>query len=288
MQIRGFSLCCKPVLDTIIYLLALVALLGLAGIMLYMGIVALFYQLEASSIQAGGGNAWKRLYRPRKLPVHQLSTLHQKFGYYKRLPANYQQRFETRMVHVLRKLRFEGRDGMVVTEEMRILVAACLVKLTFGYRLYHITGFNRVILYPEAFYSRFTQSMNKGETHAAGFVVLSWKDTLAGLAIEDDNLHLVLHEFAHALYLSHMREQGVDQRFSLHWPMWLKYVQHIGNMNKLRADGFFRAYAFTNQAELFACMVESFFESPVKFNEKHPVLFRIMSLLLNQHPLKMK
>jgi Mlc titration factor MtfA (ptsG expression regulator) len=70
--------------------------------------------------------------------------------------------------------------------------------------------------------------------------------------------------------------------------MWLKYVQHIGNMNKLRAAGFFRAYAYTNQAELFACMVEAFFESPVKFNEKHPVLFRIMSLLLNQHPLKMK
>lgn len=288
MQIRGFSLCCKAVLDTIIYLLAFVALLGLAGIMLYMGIVALFYQLEASSIQAGGGNAWKRLYRPRKLPVHQLSTLHQKFGYYKRLPVNYQQRFETRMVHVLRKLQFEGRDGMVVNDEMRILVAACFVKLTFGYRLYHIRGFNRIILYPEAFYSRFTQSMNKGETHAAGFVVLSWKDTLAGLAIADDNLHLALHEFAHALYLSHMREQGVDQRFSLHWSMWLKYVQNIGNMNKLRAAGFFRAYAYTNQAELFACMVESFFESPVKFNEKHPVLFRIMSLLLNQHPLKMK
>lgn len=269
-------------MDGFIFLLGLLLIVGLGCVFFYIALMTFIYRLEAGAIQAGGGNNWKRFYLPRKLHHSQLALLQQKFTYYKRLPAYYQVRFETRMVHVLNKLNIEGRNGLIITEEMRLLLAACLVKLTFGYRLFHIAGFHKIILYPEAYYSHQTQSHNKGETNITGVVVLSWKDTLAGLAVEDDNLHLALHEFAHALYLSHARQLGVDQRFSLHWPLWLRYVQQAGNLDKLRATGFFRDYAFSNQAELFACMVEAFFESPGKFSQVHPTLFGIMSRLLNQ------
>jgi len=268
--------------DGFIYLIALIAIVGLGSVLLYMGLMSLFYGMEATAIEAGAGNMWKHFYRRRKLPLSQLALLQQKFTYYKRLSANNQQRFETRLVHILGKLDIEGRNELLVTEEKRVLLAACLAKLTFGYRQFHITGFHKIILYPETYYSHQTNSVNKGETHISGIVVLSWKDTLAGLAIEDDNLHLALHEFAHALYLAHKRQSGVDQRFSLHWPMWLAYVQNETNIEKLREADFIREYAFANQAELFACMVEAFFESPGKFSQLHPNLFRIMSMLLNQ------
>lgn len=269
-------------MDGLIYLLALIVIVGFVGLMLYIASMSFIYKLEAASIRAGGGNAWKRFYRPRRLPQSQVALLQQKFTYYKRLPAYYQLRFETRLVHMLSKLDFEARSGLIITDEMRLLLAACLVKLTFGYRQYHIAGFHKIILYPDVYYSAQTQSHNKGETHVSGVVVLSWKDTLAGLAVEDDNLHLALHEFAHALYLAHARQFGVDQRFILHWPLWLAYVQQVDNLDKIRNAGFLRDYAFSNQAELFACMVEAFFESPAKFNQLHPTLFQIMSLLLNQ------
>ncbi len=268
--------------DVFVSLLALVVIVGLGCVFVYLALMSLIYKLEAGSIQAGGGNFWKRLYRPRKLPMSQLAVLQQKFSYYKRLPPNKQQRFETRMVHLLQTLEIEGRDGLIVTNEMRVLLAACLTKLTFGFRLYQIAGFRRIILYPDIYYSTHSQSFNKGETHIAGIVVLSWKDTLAGLAIEDDNLHLAIHEFAHALYMAHKRRWGVDQRFSLHWPLWLDFVQLESNIQQLQKAGFLRAYAFSNQAELFACLVEAFFESTDQFRQVHPNLFHIMSLLLNQ------
>lgn len=269
--------------DVFVMLLGILAILGLVFVMAYIGIMSLIYKLEAEAILAGKGNFWKRFYNVRRLPLSQQAFLQQRFNYYKSLTAPNQQRFETRMAHLLEKLAVEGRDGLVVTNEMRILLAASLVKLTFGYRKYQIAALKKIILYPEIYYSQHTQSFNKGETHTGGAVVLSWKDTLAGIAVDDDNLHLALHEFAHALYLTHKHQLGVDQRFSLHWHYWVNYVNQQENIAELRQAGLLRDYAFTNQAELFACMVETFFESTDLFIKVHPKLFRIMSFLLNQY-----
>src|SRR5947199_7859385 len=104
----------------------------------------------------------------------------------------------------------EGCGGLVVTEEMKVTIAAeaCLLLL-------HLEGpcyptLRTVLVYPHGFIPKRARSPGTGEvapppvrligeSWGAGVVVISWDDTLAGARNPDDGENVVLHEFAHQL-----------------------------------------------------------------------------------------
>lgn len=268
------------------------AMLGLVasmiGIVLYYIILNYIEQAEAFSIAIGKGRLWKKVYVPRRLQHHYETLLLQHFDFYRALSEADQKRFKSRLAVAIKRLQISSRENLPITDEIRVLIAASMVKLTFGYRRFMIAGFTKIILYPAAYYSSATKSMNKGETHLSGMVVLSWEDTLADIQIKNDNLHLALHEFSHALWLALVRDKGVDLRLKLYQDEWKQLISQPNNVIRWKERGFLRPYAFTNAMELFACVVETFFESPKELHQTHPELYRVMCLILNQDLLKMQ
>src|SRR5690606_22976785 len=74
----------------------------------------------------------------KKLTSSQKKILETQFHFYKKLSSKHQQYFGHRVASFMKDKKFIGREGLVVTEEMRVLISATAVMLTFGFRDYYI------------------------------------------------------------------------------------------------------------------------------------------------------
>src|SRR5690606_4671354 len=75
-------------------------------------------------------------------------------NYYNLLPASKKSKFEQRVISFADDMDFEGRKGLRVTTEMKVLISACAVQLTFGLRKYKLKNYLNILVYPEEFYSQ--------------------------------------------------------------------------------------------------------------------------------------
>ena len=62
----------------------------------------------------------------------QIQVLHNQFQFYKKLSPKKKIYFEHRVATFIEKYTFHGKEGLQVTDEMKILIAATAVMLTFG------------------------------------------------------------------------------------------------------------------------------------------------------------
>ena len=190
-----------------------------------------------------------------------------------------------RMRRFLRFKTFEGRHNLVVTEEMKALVAASAVQLTFGLKDFVLAHFNTIVLFPEEFYNRRTENYHMGETHSRGMIVLSWADLKHGFDKSDDAINVGLHEMSHALELEWLLKKNYDELFGNYFAKWSQVIKDTFENLQNERSSFLRQYAGTNRREFFAVCVEYFFESPEEFRQQLPEVYRHLSLLLNQDPL---
>ena len=184
----------------------------------------------------------------RKLTPSQKYILEQEFTFYQKLSIKRKQFFEHRVAAFIAKYDFVGKGDFFVTDQVRILISATFVMLTFGMRHYLIKVFDRIIVYPESYFSTINQEYHKGEFNPRmKTVVLSWKDFLEGFEFESDNLNLGLHEFSHALYFHGLK--GRDQSsivFSDTYVEIKEYLVQPNVLNNLVESHYFRIYAYTN------------------------------------------
>lgn len=222
-------------------------------------------------------------YRPLVIKIHKLMLALN--PYYQKLGREGRERFISRLIYVLPQKKFVGKEGLDITIEKRIIVLSALVQLTFGLKSFTIRRFNQVILYPSTFFSKLIKREVKGLTVGVGNVLLSWFDTYKGLHFPTDNLHLELHEWAHAFQLNHeMDEAGwIYSRLELHMRTFDGYYERILKFKEEK--NYLRDYAFTNVEEFFAVSIEHFFETPEEFIKSEPELYAKMCKLLNQNPL---
>ncbi len=178
---------------------------------------------------------------------------------------------------------FESRAGFIITEEVKLLVATTAIKLTFGYRSYLFSRIDTIIIYPKDYFSPFGKQQHKGETNPKyKTVVFSWKDFEEGIEIENDNLNLGLHEFTHAMHFSFLSERSFSARyFKKNYQNLLDFMKNKEVQKKLIKAGYLREYAFENQYEFLAVLVEHFFETPEEFQKKLPEIYLLMQRILN-------
>lgn len=139
----------------------------------------------------------------RKMPAVEQEFLKENYTFYKSLSDKNQRLFEYRVIKFIEHHNFVGKDGFQITKETELLISGTAIMLSFGYSEYLYDMFSTILIYPKDYYSEITEQNHKGETNPRfGVVVFSWEDFKAGLAIEDDNLHLGLHEFTHALHFN--------------------------------------------------------------------------------------
>lgn len=219
----------------------------------------------------------------RTLSRKQKDILIQKNEFYNKLPKKEKRRFEHRLKIFLNETKFVGREQLVVTQEMQVLVAGIAVMLTFGRKNYAYELVDYILLYPDVFYSNVNDAYHKGEFNPMQkTIVFSWKDFEHGYRITDDNLNVGIHEFMHALQIGAVRSNDIDSlRLERVFQRILKRLTHQEVKDRLDEVQYFRAYAFTNQYEFMAVMVEYFFESPENFKEYFPKLYVHTRSLLN-------
>ena len=226
---------------------------------------------------------YKQLWVFKRLSQQQKTILNTNFHFYILLNSKEQRVFEHRVSHFIDTKEFVGREGFVITEEVKLLVAALGCMLTFGRKHYDYPLIDYVLIYPEAFYSTLNDAYHKGEFNPMQrMLVFSWKDFQEGYRITDDNINLGVHEFMHALQLDAKQSNDVDAlRFERQYQKILRRLKDKTLKDHLNAVHYFRAYAFTNEFEFMAVLAEYFIESPKDFKSKFPQLYQYVRTLFN-------
>lgn len=211
------------------------------------------------------------------------SVLKGHIDYYNHLSENGKKRFVKRVYNFINDISFYGKNGIEITEEIKVLIAASAVQLTFGYKSYLFDKFRYIFVYPRAFYSNIYNSYLKGGAYPVGALAFSYEDFISGYADPNDKINLGLHEMAHTLLL-----QLSDDKFESYIDNWYtisrKEFLNIQSGNSVM----FRSYAGTNRYEFLSVAIECFFEAPKEFEEKLPNVFKHLKILLNQDPLNIE
>ncbi|HET9487770.1 MAG TPA: zinc-dependent peptidase [Chryseosolibacter sp.] len=224
------------------------------------------------------------------LPVPRLykDILQKYFPYYQALSAANKVKFERKVCNFLYSKRFIPRNAPEVSIEAKVLIAASACQLTFGLPDIYLRHFDKILVYPNEYYSSITRQYHKGEVNPRfGIIVLSWKNFLEGIVSDERSVNLGLHEMAHALRLENIIrneeyrffDDDLIRRFD-------EYARGICKDVK-RNGAFFRPYACTNEHEFFSVAIENFFDRSELFRKELPDLYSILTRLLRQDPLKL-
>ena len=260
--------------------------------------------------------AWRRrLWASRPFPPAWRNVLRRRVPLYRQLPADLQLQLRRRVLEFLAEKPFLGCAGLVVTDEMRVTIAAqaCLLRLNHAGPLF--PELRQVLVYPGAFLVdrvhaapggvlREERRALAGESWQQGQVILSWHDVLDGARIPDDGHNVVLHEFAHQLDQETGAANGAPRLASrAAYARWSGVMgrEFAGLQARVRAREAARAqaawswpdasseaapapppedlisdYGATNEAEFFAVVTEAFYEQPRALAARHPELFALL------------
>ena len=219
----------------------------------------------------------------KKLTKKQLHILESEFEFYQKLSPKLKKHFEHRVATFINKFPFFGKEGLQVTDQMKVLIASTAIMLTFGMRNYLFTIIDKIIIYPDVYYSKVNDNYHKGEFNPRmKAIVFSWKHFLEGYAISNDNLNLGLHEFSHVLHFQGQINSDTSATiFTATYEEIMEQVKRPNNYKRLVESNYFRIYAFTNQFEFIAVILEHFFETPTQFQREFPELFEKVKVMIN-------
>ncbi|MDP5142544.1 zinc-dependent peptidase [Rheinheimera baltica] len=266
-------------------------------ITLLLGAAIIAWVLSAPYLQRY--NRKKVMAKP--FPAAWRDTLKRRLPYFRVLPADLQLQLKKHIQVFMAEKQFIGCDGLTVTDEMRVTIAAQACLLLLNRPNYYYPKLKQILLYPSAFVVSGQQAdaagvmheqrrVLSGESWGLGKVILSWADTLDGAATPDDGRNVVIHEFAHQLD----QEKGVANGAPLlerssDYKQWSGVMAEEFNRLQLQAQGrqhsLFDHYGATNPAEFFAVISEVFFEQPQQLSSLHPKLYQQLSQFYRLNPL---
>ncbi|AMN46324.1 hypothetical protein ACG33_04215 [Steroidobacter denitrificans] len=186
--------------------------------------------------------------------------------------------------------RFVGCNGLTVTEEMRVVIAAyaclLLVNRPDVPRVHFYDELMSILVYPTAFVVRETQHLGhgvvregprilSGQAWNAQRILLSWEDIEEGMRTGHN---VVLHEFAHYLDMEDESMDGAprlgSRRAYQQWAgvFWAEYERLRADLEAGRPT-FLNPYAASEPAEFFAVVTEAFYRQGRELERQHPGLY---------------
>ncbi len=204
------------------------------------------------------------------------------------LPTAEARRLEGLVVAFLDEKHFVGCNGLEVTDEIRVTIAAqaCLLLLGRPGSLYD--ELQSILVYPGAFLvedevqdddglvTRRRRELS-GEAWDSHRIILSWQDIAETAERPADGYNVVLHEFAHYLdaegrgLASSARRRGEAWRGEL-----------LAEYEALRAavdrdeETWLDPYGAEDETEFFAVVTEEFVQCPAELRQAHARLYELM------------
>lgn len=224
--------------------------------------------------------------------------------YYRRLSVDRQRELEGHIQVLLREKYFEGCGGLVLTDEVKVLIAGQASVLLLNREDHYFPWMRTVLVYPHSFVGNGRSvgpagmvtegpSWRQGESWytpgSGGPVVLSWADTLAGAADAHDGRNLVLHEFAHQLDADSGAVEGVpflpDAASRERWKRVMARAQgELARRWSMGMGSVLNPYGLQNPAEFFAVSVEAFFERGTELRSEFPEWYGQLEQYFQQDP----
>jgi hypothetical protein len=237
------------------------------------------------------GRRKKLLARP--LPAEWQAHIERNVSIYPRLATPQQRRLVDAVKIIVAERRFVGCKGLVVTDEMKVTVAAQAALLLLGEEGYYFDRVTSFLLYPFKMVlpphgvrppedGDFDERVILGQAFQQGEIILSWPDVLSGGRVPHDGENVVLHELAHHL-------DGLDGQMGGSPPglsgdrqdhFHRVFEAALARLRCDLADGIDTVLlpaAAENTTELFAYGTEAYFERPRELDEWDGGLFACLA-----------
>jgi Mlc titration factor MtfA (ptsG expression regulator) len=242
----------------------------------------------------------RRRIRAHPLPESWRADIERAMPLYRRLPAELRARLDGLVQQFVAEKEFVGCQGLTVTREMRLAIAAqaCLLVVNRSTRLYD--ELYSVLVYPAAFIAPEThhdeagvvhhrESVLTGQTWDTHRVILSWDDVQADAESRGDGFNVVYHEFAH--YLD-AEDGGVNGAPLLGgtaaYQRWSQVMSsEFERLREAAARGeptLLDEYGTEDPGEFFAVATEVFLELPAELRAQHPALYTELSRYFRLDP----
>ncbi|WP_411884501.1 zinc-dependent peptidase [Polaromonas sp. YR568] len=215
------------------------------------------------------------------------------FPFLARRPVAELQRLHELAGKFLKQKEFTGANGLKVTDEMAVAIAAqaCLPVLHLGLRWYD--DFKGIVVHPGAMLARREVTDQAGVVHRyseallgeameGGPVTLSWQDVAAAGSSAEQGHNVVIHEFVHKM---DMRDGAADgcpplASRSAHagWhsvmqPAYDGFCEKVAMARRFGAEPpWLDDYGAGSPAEFFAVACEAYFVNRERFTQDFPSL----------------
>ena len=223
------------------------------------------------------------------LSPEQITILDKNVPLYTRLPKELRELLHGCINYFLDEKVFVGREDVVITDEIRFVIAANACMLVVNRDMKYFPGFETIIIYPDAYVARevsyeglvevHRDSIRAGESWYRGPIVFSLADVVRGSGNEQDGHNVVLHEFAHKLDEENGIMDGLPVlQKSTHYKEWAEvltqeyddFLDRVGRgKNKIIDE-----YGAVSAPEFFAVATESFFEKSKQMKKRLPALYQ--------------
>ncbi|WP_298847649.1 zinc-dependent peptidase [uncultured Ruegeria sp.] len=215
-----------------------------------------------------------------------------------KLPKDLRTKLEGKINLFLDQVDFVGCDGLEVTEDMQVSIAAQACLLVVNSDLWY-DNLTTILIYPSAFKSKQRRHsgyvvtekeiVRTGESWNRGPVILSWAHSQRGALNDHDGQNVVFHEFAHQIDDLSGSTNGVPllsdgQSFAEWETAFLNaYEAHVHAVETGRST-VIDPYGAEGHEEFFAVSVEVFFERPKALKQSDPPVYEQLSKLFQLDP----
>lgn len=200
---------------------------------------------------------------------------------WQRLGAAHRATLLDRLAHFLERIPFTGAHGLVVTEEMRVLIGAQACLLTLGNEDYPFDDLHGITVHRDEFVVEESQEDEETGVVTEGYqtlsgqaieserIVLSWKDVLEAMR-RQDGYNVVIHEFTH--FLEHTRPGG-DRAARAALETCLEELRAAVDRGE---ETLLDPYGAEDVTEFLAVAAEFFFERSLELRQQHPLLYVLL------------
>jgi MtfA peptidase len=242
----------------------------------------------------------RRRFFERPLPNAWRGYLDANFAHYAWLSVPERARLDGLTQILVAEKNWEGCNGLVMTDEVKVTIAAQAGLLAIGLVEEYFEAILSVLVYPSGYVARETvqqpggvviegHTARLGEASSIGAIVLSWPNVLEGGRIPDDGFNVVFHEFAHALDLQGHGFDGAPLLESqAQYQTWAEVMteeyHRLIRRTRRGYETLLDPYGTVSEAEFFAVATESFFEQPLDMEIEHPKLYELFRNFFRQDP----
>lgn len=210
---------------------------------------------------------------------------------------------QARLVNDLRvfiaERHWEGCNGLTVTDEMRVTIAAQACLMGLGFPVMPFDRLLSILIYPDTYVSRSVRHQpwgvvqendepRLGEAWYQGPVVLSWREVQEQTTASVRTQNVVIHEFSHLLDMQNRIVDGIPDLDHTQSPNWVtifeEAFERLVRQARLGRTTVLDEYGATSKIEFFAVSSEAFFEQPQRLLTEFPSLYGILKEYYRQDP----